>query len=195
MTSTFNCPKCGAPMDYSGRGESIRCPYCHNAVIVPPELRVSQQADTSQTPAYGAADAGLPPGFMQASGSRVLTTQQLADVKRLLREGKKIEAIKIYRQATMLGLKEAKDAVEAMQAADPELQKMAPPANAKKSKLAAFMVALFFFGIASIFPLVFIPMGMDAWQMGEYGGAIGAYFGAAIWAIVWGGIGALILFS
>lgn len=33
----------------------------------------------------------------------------------LLRQGKKIEAIKLYRERTGLGLKEAKDAVEAMQ--------------------------------------------------------------------------------
>ncbi len=35
-------------------------------------------------------------------------------VESLLREGRKIEAIKLYREQTGLGLKEAKDAVEAM---------------------------------------------------------------------------------
>ena len=38
-----------------------------------------------------------------------------ADVRAALAQGSKIEAIKIYRQATGLGLKEAKDAVEAME--------------------------------------------------------------------------------
>jgi ribosomal protein L7/L12 len=36
-------------------------------------------------------------------------------VRNLALEGKKIEAIKLYRQTTGLGLKEAKDAVEAME--------------------------------------------------------------------------------
>ncbi len=37
------------------------------------------------------------------------------EIRRLLAAGKKIEAIKRYREATGLGLKEAKDAVEAME--------------------------------------------------------------------------------
>jgi ribosomal L7/L12-like protein len=36
-----------------------------------------------------------------------------ADVRQLADDGKKIEAIKLYREETGLGLKEAKDAVEA----------------------------------------------------------------------------------
>jgi ribosomal protein L7/L12/DNA-directed RNA polymerase subunit RPC12/RpoP len=240
MTNTFNCPMCGAPLDYPGHEETIRCPYCHNTVIVPPEIRGNQPKAVSQSTVDGvltaqqiaeilgflragkkinaikvyreatlaglaeakqaveameAADAGLPSSSTQVSGNGELTPEQLADIRRLLAEGNKIEAIKVYRQATRLGLKQAKDAVEAIQATDPELRKMAPNASAKNSKVAALLVALFFFGIASIFPLVFIPMGMDAWQMGEFGGAIGSYFAAAVWAIIWGGIGALILFS
>ncbi|MGI5456386.1 ribosomal protein L7/L12 [Streptomyces sp. CA-249302] len=35
-----------------------------------------------------------------------------AEVAELVRDGKKIEAIKVYREATGVGLKEAKDAVE-----------------------------------------------------------------------------------
>ncbi|MBI3829144.1 MAG: ribosomal protein L7/L12 [Planctomycetes bacterium] len=34
------------------------------------------------------------------------------EIRRLLREDRKIEAIKVYREATGCGLKEAKDAVE-----------------------------------------------------------------------------------
>jgi ribosomal protein L7/L12 len=41
---------------------------------------------------------------------------ELHDVLRLLREGKKIEAIKVYRERTGAGLKEAKDAVERLEA-------------------------------------------------------------------------------
>lgn len=38
------------------------------------------------------------------------------EVLRLLREGKKIEAIKAYHEATKCGLKQAKDAVDAIEA-------------------------------------------------------------------------------
>ncbi|MBV9210073.1 MAG: hypothetical protein JOZ52_05560 [Acidobacteria bacterium] len=36
----FSCPQCGASLD-SGtiKGSTVECPYCHSAVIVPPELR------------------------------------------------------------------------------------------------------------------------------------------------------------
>jgi len=38
-----------------------------------------------------------------------------AEIERLIRDGRKIEAIKAYRESTGLGLKEAKDAVEAIE--------------------------------------------------------------------------------
>lgn len=47
-----------------------------------------------------------------------------ANVQALLREGKKLEAIKLYREQSGLGLKEAKDAVEAMELGG---QALAPP--------------------------------------------------------------------
>ncbi|MFD7612593.1 ribosomal protein L7/L12 [Streptomyces sp. NPDC059828] len=43
---------------------------------------------------------------------------RLEQVAALLREGKKIEAIKVYREVTDADLKEAKDAVERMEAGD-----------------------------------------------------------------------------
>jgi len=39
MAEAFECPHCGAPLDYSGTAETIRCPFCGNSVIVPPEVR------------------------------------------------------------------------------------------------------------------------------------------------------------
>ncbi len=32
---TFSCPTCGAPFDEPQGAETVRCPYCHNVVIVP----------------------------------------------------------------------------------------------------------------------------------------------------------------
>jgi hypothetical protein len=45
-------------------------------------------------------------------GKPITTPDLQPQVEELLRNGKKIEAIKLYRQNTDLGLKEAKDAVE-----------------------------------------------------------------------------------
>jgi outer membrane protein assembly factor BamB/uncharacterized Zn finger protein (UPF0148 family) len=35
----FNCPNCGAPLDYQGTGTTMRCPYCETSVVIPAELR------------------------------------------------------------------------------------------------------------------------------------------------------------
>ncbi len=43
MSKSFDCPKCGAPMQYDGEKEgykeTITCPYCGESVIVPENLR------------------------------------------------------------------------------------------------------------------------------------------------------------
>jgi ribosomal protein L7/L12 len=49
-----------------------------------------------------------------SDGPRVAHDGQLAQIRAALATGNKIEAIKLYRAATGVGLKEAKDAVEAM---------------------------------------------------------------------------------
>jgi hypothetical protein len=48
---------------------------------------------------------------------------------------------------------------------------------------------VFFLAIASIFPIVFIPLGLHTMQEGDMGGAIGSFIAAGVWALVWGGIG------
>jgi ribosomal protein L7/L12/DNA-binding beta-propeller fold protein YncE len=84
----FHCPSCGAPLDIQPGRRSLRCPYCNNSVIVPQSLREEQEDE-----------------------QQVL----LGDVRLLAANHKKIEAIKLLRQLTNLGLKEAKELVEAME--------------------------------------------------------------------------------
>ncbi|WP_194895051.1 ribosomal protein L7/L12 [Catenulispora pinisilvae] len=60
--------------------------------------------------AAGAAGAGSPTAW--APGSAIETDPQLAA---LIQAGKTIQAIKVYRQATGVGLKDAKMAVEALE--------------------------------------------------------------------------------
>jgi ribosomal protein L7/L12 len=60
---------------------------------------VQQAGPTSAPPAPGQAPVGV---------------DVMAQIQLLAHDDKKIEAIKLYRQATGVGLKEAKDAVERM---------------------------------------------------------------------------------
>ncbi|MBI5300665.1 MAG: ribosomal protein L7/L12 [Chloroflexi bacterium] len=105
MSQAFNCPKCGAPLDYDGGPDlTITCAHCKNSVIVPEELRVGPPSASS-----GFSDLAQ----LAAQSSR------LGEMADMVRAGKKIEAIKIYREVFGVGLKEAKDAVEALAAGKP----------------------------------------------------------------------------
>jgi hypothetical protein len=43
MAQKFNCPNCGAPNQYSGEGNTVRCGYC-GVDVRPPEEMVNQAA-------------------------------------------------------------------------------------------------------------------------------------------------------
>ncbi len=42
MPMTFNCPNCGAQLEYQGGNSAIVCPYCGNSVVVPENLQQAQ---------------------------------------------------------------------------------------------------------------------------------------------------------
>ncbi len=110
MTETFDCPNCGAPMDYQDHQVVlIRCPYCSSSVIVPEALR----SVTAREP-----DALMSPETVD-SGNLLEQAAQFAEIANLIRSGRKIEAIKNYRELTGLGLQEAKEAVQALEAGRP----------------------------------------------------------------------------
>jgi outer membrane protein assembly factor BamB len=97
MSDTFSCPTCGAPLTYqAGDCEIIPCPYCHNSVILPAELRNARPEKISHD---------------QLQGELLLP-----QIRALLARNQKIEAIKLVRQNIAIGLKEAKDAVDEIEA-------------------------------------------------------------------------------
>ena len=231
MAGTFNCPNCGAPLDYAGHTGTMRCPYCNGSVIIPEELQLHnaagqgaaqpdkwaavarlahagqkieaikvyrQMTGASLVEAKTAVEqitAGSPPSapnatpFSAAAGA--IAPDQLAEIKRLVQAGQKIEAIKLYRRLTGAGLKAAKDSVEAL-GGPPPIESLG---DKIKTKVITTLVGLFFIGLASIFPFVFIPMGIESWQANQIGGALGSFIGAGVWALVWGGIGLFIIFA
>ena len=96
MAETFSCPMCGAPLTYmEGDGTIITCPYCHNSVIVPQDVRHV-----------------LPNEEMRLK----LDEQLILDIRKLLSLNQKIEAIELVLQRTSLALAEAKQAVDEIEA-------------------------------------------------------------------------------
>lgn len=92
MSQSFECPNCQANLDYDSNSNAltVRCSFCNSTVIVPDTLR-RQHGQTAQQP------------------------QVLAQIVQLVQNGQKIEAIKRFREAFNVGLKEAKDVVDAIE--------------------------------------------------------------------------------
>jgi LSD1 subclass zinc finger protein len=150
LSQTFDCPACGAPLDYqAGSAATIRCPYCNNSVIVPESLHAMGTADLSQ--------------LFSGAQQPAMHLPELAEIARLIRAGNKIEAIKLYRDTFQVGLKAAKDAVDALEQGKPVQvsstlsqpsrervvvsQSFAPPAQEPSARGVTRAVLLVFMGI------------------------------------------------
>jgi DNA-directed RNA polymerase subunit RPC12/RpoP len=111
MPAALRCPTCSAPLDLPpAHADTIRCPYCGAGVIL-----------TERS------------GHVEAAASHERHTGAIAEVLRQLRAGSKIGAIKVYREQFGVGLKEAKDAVERLEAGQPAGAVPLRPAAANKS--------------------------------------------------------------
>ena len=95
-----NCPNCGAPIDF-GRETTARCTFCNSRLTL---TSGEVKADSELLSLLDQTSA--PPGV------------DVDAVQELLLQGKKIDAIKLVREQTGLGLKEAKDFVEALERGD-----------------------------------------------------------------------------
>ncbi|MBX7054596.1 MAG: hypothetical protein K1X36_06540 [Pyrinomonadaceae bacterium] len=108
MTETFDCASCSAPLDFEGKHVQ-KCKFCGSTVIVPPELIRA---------AAGYSDRS----------SRV--ELDLSEILQLIAGGKKIFAIKLFRETFDVGLKEAKDAVDSIESGrGVDLSSMQSPAG------------------------------------------------------------------
>lgn len=86
LPTSLNCPACGAPLDYDGRSSIIKCKFCRNISVVPDPLQAR----------------AIPGG--------------LDEIRGLVGNGDIFEAVKKYREYFGASLKEARDAVDALQA-------------------------------------------------------------------------------
>jgi sugar lactone lactonase YvrE/DNA-directed RNA polymerase subunit RPC12/RpoP len=97
MPAALRCPTCSAPLDLPpAHATAVRCPYCGAGVLL--------------------TEHG---GSVQAAAQQAQHTDAIAEVLRELRAGSKIGAIKVYRERFGVGLKEAKEAVERIEAGQP----------------------------------------------------------------------------
>lgn len=96
----LRCPSCGGPLDFDNQERSlVRCQYCGTSLVVPEELRSS--------------------GRQNIYGSLSEQVENMQRIGELVRGGKKIEAIKLYRSTFDVDLKEAKEAIDNLIAGRP----------------------------------------------------------------------------
>src|SRR5512136_459925 len=85
---SLHCPTCGAPLEVDGTHGVVRCNFCGNVSLLP-DFRSGQAA--------GPASA-------------------LDEIRELAKAGNIIDAIRKYREIYKVDLRQAKEAVEALQA-------------------------------------------------------------------------------
>jgi hypothetical protein len=105
----LQCPNCGAPVDFAG-GTRATCSFCRS------QLHLSDD---------GVKAASVLTDLLESQP--VARGVDVDSIRQLMQDGKKIEAIKLYREQTGVGLKEARDAVEAIErGATPDLRPPLP---------------------------------------------------------------------
>ena len=107
-TKLLICPACGAPLDPQPGEVTLRCGYCGNSVVLPQSMRAPVSHGN-----FATSSTGFDLNNVVGQAARV------KEVVELVRAGDKLEAIKVYREITGLGLAESKEAVEAIQAGRP----------------------------------------------------------------------------
>jgi len=152
---SMECPNCGAKIEFPADATSTTCKFCNSVLRLKAEVVASHDAidlDPNEDPYRNLADMEqikqlLRDGhkyealrlYMQQTGASLKEAQKAIEgaaeaagpttlpsnigpyavdldrVQQLARSGKKIDAIKLLREQTHLGLKEAKDAVEAIE--------------------------------------------------------------------------------
>jgi DNA-binding beta-propeller fold protein YncE len=113
MPDTFNCPNCGAPLDYKGSDPIIRCPFCNSSVVVPDNLRAK--------PTFSSTPHNFTLSGMGDLGGLIQQAQRIKEVKELALAGKTDEAVKLYREITNTSEIGAHTAVQALSEGRPIL--------------------------------------------------------------------------
>lgn len=103
MAEIFKCPACAAPLEFEGKMMQ-KCLHCGSNVIVPSDVMRSSNV-------FGS------PGVLDFNDLSNVTGNALkiAEIQRLIQSKQKIYAIKLFRETFGGGLKEAKDAVDALE--------------------------------------------------------------------------------
>lgn len=106
MADTFQCPNCGAPLDYHGNDPIIRCPYCSGSVIVPDNLR--------SAPAFSKKRDNFTLSGQDNMSDLIEKARKLKIIRDMALNGQTDEAVRIFMETTGAKHGDAHAAVDAM---------------------------------------------------------------------------------
>jgi LSD1 subclass zinc finger protein len=125
MPEVLKCPECSAPLDYPADGApAVKCSFCGSTVLLP----------NSGARSVDASNAAFTIGL----GPMIGKALEMAQMSNLVRSGKKIEAIRIYRQTFGTDLLTAKNAIDSLSAGRPILLNNANPDGAAPGKVLQY---------------------------------------------------------
>ena len=189
MPIPLTCPTCGAPLNPIAVAATVTCAHCGNTLALSEPLNSAVANEALLAEVRELLQAGqkieavkrvretLKLGLKESKDivddvqrGRTIPLNAappdpepgLTRVHTLIAEGNKIEAIKEYRRLTGLGLKEAKDAVEAIEQGMPVRVRQAATTGVTSAQSRSpwlvcgvlFVIAIFVFGLilaASVF--------------------------------------------
>lgn len=147
----FKCPSCTAAVAYDGRSETVLCDFCGTTILVPESLR----------------SGSTTPGVMGSSDPA--TAAQIHEILNLVQRGRKIEAIKLYREVFDCSLAEAKEAVDQLEKGQPTIIQVSPTmvatttgATAAASGCSCLMPIIMFLIVAGIGLAFFLNSSPDS---------------------------------
>jgi predicted nucleic acid-binding Zn-ribbon protein len=108
MSKTFQCPACGGLIEYTSSNQAMTCPFCGTAVTTPEQAETPAPAQTGQ----GIMDAAAKT-VLQGRSSKFKNSAEIMDeVKRLLREDDKSQAVEVYCREFNVALEDAQSSIE-----------------------------------------------------------------------------------
>jgi len=109
MSKTFQCPACGGLIEYTDSNQAMTCPFCGTAVTTPEQAETPPSAQTDQG---GMVDAAAQTLLQQHTSKFKNSAEIMDEVKRLLREGDKSQAVDVYRQEFNVAREDAQSSID-----------------------------------------------------------------------------------
>jgi DNA-binding beta-propeller fold protein YncE len=97
MTDTFKCASCSAPLEFEGK-VTQKCQFCGSTVIVPAHLFHRDM-----------------PGPTMDIASLTGGALKIAEIQTLIHDGKKAEAVELFRETFGVGTAEAQNAIDRLE--------------------------------------------------------------------------------